>query len=69
VYVLGVYSMAVAYGLYYAVRKPRYDALWAFGIVFCLFYLVFMVWQTYWAILTARSASWGTRPATAGRQS
>jgi hyaluronan synthase len=69
VYVLGVYSMAVVYGLYYAVRKPRYDALWAFGIVFCLFYLVFMLWQTYWAILTARSASWGTRAATAGRES
>jgi hyaluronan synthase len=68
VYLLGVYSMAVAYGLYYAARKPRYDSLWIFGVVFCFFYLFFLLWQTYWAILTARSASWGTRPATAGME-
>jgi len=34
-------------------------------VVFCFFYLAFLLWQTYWAILTARSSSWGTRPATA----
>jgi hyaluronan synthase len=66
VYLVGVYSMAVGYGLYYAVRRPRYDSLWIYGIVFCFFYLCLLVWQTYWAILTARSAAWGTRPATAG---
>jgi hyaluronan synthase len=66
VYLLGVYSMALAYGLYYAARKPRYDSLWIYGVVFCFFYLFFLLWQTYWAIATARSASWGTRPATAG---
>ena len=63
VYLLGIYSMAVAYGLYYAVRHSRYDALWVFGIVFVFFYLAFLLWQTYWAILTARSSSWGTRSA------
>jgi hyaluronan synthase len=68
VYLLGVYSMAIAYGLYYAAKKPRYDSLWIFGVVFCFFYLFFLLWQTYWAILTARSASWGTRPATAGTE-
>jgi hyaluronan synthase len=67
-YLLGVYAMAVAYGLYYAARKPRYDSLWIYGIVFCFFYLFFLLWQTYWAIVTARSASWGTRPATAGME-
>ncbi len=66
VYLLGVYSMAIAYGLYYAAKRPRYDSLWIFGVVFCFFYLFFLLWQTYWAILTARSASWGTRPSTAG---
>ncbi len=65
-YLLGVYSMAVAYGLYYAARKSRYDSLWIFGVAFCFFYLFFLLWQTYWAMLTARSSSWGTRPATAG---
>jgi len=66
VYLVGIYAMALAYGLYYAVSHDRYDSLWIFGVVFCFFYLVFLLWQTYYAIATARSASWGTRPATAG---
>jgi hyaluronan synthase len=65
-YLTGVYSMAVAYGLYYVIRRERYDGLWIYGVVFCFFYLFFLLWQTYWAIATARSSSWGTRPATAG---
>lgn len=65
IYLLGVYAMAVAYGLYYTARNRRYDGLWIFGILFCFFYLAFLLWQTYWAIATARSSSWGTRPATA----
>jgi hyaluronan synthase len=65
IYFAGLYSMAVAYGLYYLVARPRYDAAWIYGIAFCLFYLVFLVWQTYWAIATVRKGSWGTRPSTA----
>jgi hyaluronan synthase len=64
VYVGGIYAMALAYGLYYVVRRPRYDPRWIYGVVFCFFYIAFLLWQTYWAILTARSSSWGTRPAT-----
>ena len=67
-YILGVYVMSVCYGLYYAARRPRYDCLWVYGIIFCFFYLAFLLWQTYWAIITTRSASWGTRPATAGTE-
>jgi hyaluronan synthase len=65
IYVLGVYAGAVAYGLYYTARKRNYDGLWIYGVAFCFFYVLFM-WQTYWAIFTSRSSSWGTRPATAG---
>ncbi len=67
VYLLGVYAMAVAYGLYYVARRPRYDSAVdlrrrrSASSTSC-----FLLWQTYWAILTARSSSWGTRPATAG---
>ncbi|HEX8645397.1 MAG TPA: glycosyltransferase family 2 protein [Thermoleophilaceae bacterium] len=68
VYLLGVYAMAVAYGLYYAARHSRYDTLWIYGVVFCFFYLAFLLWQTYWAMLTSRTADWGTRPATAGME-
>lgn len=67
IYVAGIYAMALAYGLYYVVRQPRYDSRWIYGVVFCFFYLAFLLWQTYWAIATARSSSWGTRPATAGQ--
>jgi hyaluronan synthase len=54
VYLLGIYAMALAYGLYYAARKKRYDGLWIYGVVFCFFYLFFLLWQT--------------RPATAGME-
>ena len=66
VYALGVYAMALGYGLCYAVRHARYDHLWIFGVGFCFFYLAFLLWQTYFAMLTVRTTSWGTRPATAG---
>ncbi|HYN49405.1 MAG TPA: glycosyltransferase family 2 protein [Thermoleophilaceae bacterium] len=65
IYLVGVYAMALAYGLYYAVRHDRYDPLWIFGVVFCFFYLVFLLWQTYYAMATARASGWGTRPTTA----
>jgi hyaluronan synthase len=68
VYALGVYAMAIAYGLYYAARHPRYDHLWIFGVGFCFFYLCFLLWQTYYAIFTVRTSEWGTRPATAGSE-
>jgi hyaluronan synthase len=61
VYLLGIYAMALAYGLYYAVRHSRYDTRWIFGIVFVFFYLAFLLWQTYWAIFTTRKSTWGTR--------
>lgn len=60
-YLVGIYVIAIAYGLYYAARQREYDLLWAFGILFVFFYLAFLLWQTYFAILTARSSSWGTR--------
>lgn len=63
IYLLGVYAMALVYGLYYALRHNRYDTLWLFGVLFVFFYLAFLLWQTYWAILTARASGWGTREA------
>jgi hyaluronan synthase len=65
VYLVGIYAMALVYGLYYAAHRGSDGLLWIFGVVFCFFYVAFLLWQTYWAILTARSSSWGTRAATA----
>lgn len=61
IYLAGIYMMALAYGLYYALRHKRYDTLWVWGVVFCFFYLAVLLWQTYYAMLTTRSSSWGTR--------
>ena len=57
--------MALVYGLYYGLRHGRYDTLWVFGVLFVFFYLAFLLWQTYYAILTSRNSSWGTRAAAA----
>lgn len=66
IYFAGLYSLAIVYSLYYVLFQDRYSALWIYGILFVFFYLVIMLWQTYYAIATCRTASWGTRPATAG---
>jgi hyaluronan synthase len=65
IYLIGIYAMALVYGLYYGLRHGRYDTLWVFGVVFVFFYLTFMLWQTWYAILTSRNSSWGTRTAEA----
>ena len=61
VYLIGIYAMALVYGLYYGMRHGRYDTLWVFGVLFVFFYLAFLLWQTWYAILTSRNSSWGTR--------
>ncbi len=66
IYIAGLYSLAIVYSLYYVLFQERYSVLWMYGILFVFFYLAIMLWQTYYAIATCRTASWGTRPATAG---
>ena len=66
IYAAGLYSLAIVYSLYFVLFQDRYSLIWMYGILFVFFYLAIMVWQTYYAIATCRTASWGTRPATAG---
>ena len=63
VYLVGIYAMALVYSLYFAVRRRSDGPLWLFGIVWVFFYLLFMLWQTYYAMVTPRASSWGTRGA------
>ena len=65
IYMIGIYAMAMIYGLYYGLQHGRYDTLWVFGVLFVFFYLAFLIWQTYYAVLTSRNPSWGTRPSQA----
>jgi hyaluronan synthase len=66
VYLAGIYALAMVYSLYYVIFQDEYSLVWLYGILFVFFYLGVMLWQTYYAIATCRTASWGTRPATAG---
>ena len=66
VYIAGIYSLAMVYSLYYVLFQDEYSLVWVYGVLFVFFYLGIMLWQTYYAIATCRTAQWGTRPATAG---
>jgi hyaluronan synthase len=66
VYLAGIYSLAMVYSLYYVLFQDEYSLVWVYGVLFVFFYLGIMLWQTYYAIATCRTAAWGTRPATAG---
>jgi len=58
-YLIGLYTMALMYSLYYA-WKRRSPHWWA-GIAFVALYAAVLIWQTYWAILSSRRTQWGTR--------
>jgi hyaluronan synthase len=66
VYLAGIYALAMVYSLYYVLFQDEYSLVWIYGVLFVFFYLGIMLWQTYYAIVTCRTAAWGTRPATAG---
>lgn len=59
VYVYGVVLMSSLYALVYLARHRT--ALWVYGILFSLFYLFALAWQTYYALITVRRNHWGTR--------
>jgi hyaluronan synthase len=58
-YIYGTFLMALLYGLVYLVRYKR--GLWIYGLAFSFFYMVVLVWQTYYALVTVRRNHWGTR--------
>ena len=58
-YIMGAYVMALLYSLYYAVS--RRSPIWYHGITFIVIYMVVLVWQTYYAVITLRNTKWGTR--------
>lgn len=58
-YLYGAALMATLYGLVYLARYR--DGLWLYAIAFSFFYMAFLVWQTYYALLTIGKNHWGTR--------
>jgi hyaluronan synthase len=61
-YAVGVYSLALLGSLYYAI--VRRSPLWWQGLTFAVLYVVLLVWQLYYALLTLRNTGWGTRSST-----
>jgi hyaluronan synthase len=60
-YLAGSFVMAVLYSLFYAL--VRRSPLWWYGMFFVAVYMLALVWQNYWAAMTLRNTSWGTRAA------
>lgn len=58
VYLLGLYLVAVAYGVFY--RSRRRDGLWLYAVVGTFFYIALSV-QMLWAVVRVRDGRWGTR--------
>jgi len=58
-YALGLLLICSLFSIYY--RLHRSDGLWFHGIIYSVLYVVFLVWQMPYAILTLRKTSWGTR--------
>ncbi|HET7293280.1 MAG TPA: glycosyltransferase [Vicinamibacteria bacterium] len=58
-YIYGATLMSALYGLYYLGRLR--SGLWVYGVAFSFFYMLILVWQTYYALLTVRRNHWGTR--------
>lgn len=62
IFLLGLYSVSVMYGLFFQFLVPRRDALWLYALHFVFFYVAVLIWQNYWALLTLTRSHWGTRP-------
>lgn len=59
VYLTGILLMSMLMSAsYLLVRKSR---LWIYGVHFCFFYLLVLIWQLPWAVCTFWSPDWGTR--------
>lgn len=58
IYLLGLYLVAMAYGLFH--RAHRNDGLWPWAVVGTFFYLAFSA-QVVWAVVRLRDGTWGTR--------
>lgn len=59
VYLTGIFAMSMLMSASYLFFKK--SRIWVYGIMFCLFYLIVLMWQMLWAIVTFSTPKWGTR--------
>ncbi len=58
-YLYGALLISFVFSLVYLVFNRK--SLWIYGVSFSIFYIFFLAWQTYYALLTVRQNHWGTR--------
>ena len=58
-YIYGAMLMAGLYSLVYLAFHR--NSLWIYGVSFSFFYMLVLVWQTYYAFFTVKQNHWGTR--------
>ncbi|MCH8311650.1 MAG: glycosyltransferase family 2 protein [Nitrospinae bacterium] len=58
-YLYGAILISFMFSLVYLVFNRK--SLWIYGVSFSIFYILFLSWQTYYALLTVRKNHWGTR--------
>lgn len=58
-YLFGILLMSCMMSSVYLFMRRSH--LWFYGIPFCFFYMLVMVWQLPWAMLTLTHGKWGTR--------
>jgi len=58
-FLYGVTCMSLLFSFYYLLAQR--NRLWIYGVLFALFYMSVLIWQTPYALLTIRHNHWGTR--------
>ena len=58
-FLLGLLMMALMMSFAQLILKK--STLWAYGLLFCLYYEFVLLWQMPWAWLTFWVSDWGTR--------
>jgi hyaluronan synthase len=58
-FLYGVTCMSLLFSFYYLLAQRK--RLWIYGVLFALFYMSILIWQTPYALLTIRQNHWGTR--------
>lgn len=65
----GIFVISLVRSVYYVAQTRSRDTVWLWGMTWIFMYAGVMLWLTYYALLTCRSCSWGTRPSSAGTAS
>jgi len=61
VYMYGAVLISLISSLPYLMLTRHHGGFWLYGALYTIFNMLFLVWQTYYALFTIRRNHWGTR--------